>query len=432
MRRLQHLLAMCIAFISVISAPRIAFYEELSWLKISQDFRMITASLPDFFMVCLLIITLARLIISQPYRTSLLASYQQWIGRPSGWLWLALLGWIAISQLWAFNPLFSQAQLLHILACLCMAWVVMELVKSGTEAPLLMAFVASGIIQSLIALLQIINQSPLGLDMVGEVSRPWYEPTGFYRASGLAMHSNYLAGYLMIGLACALWLIWRYRTQKIRWVWGMSSLIITIGLLCTLSRSGYVGTLILLLPLLVSWLIYLPIKKRLIVITILGMGAVLAGMFGFFVLLNGSVENVQTRFLSGRQFYFDDSWLVITQHPITGVGAGNIMLGVAQNIINTDYDVLPVHNVYLFIWAELGIIGMGLFIMACLIHLWDLRHAPSGIRVLFGALWMGICVIMLFDNYFWGVQPFRVVFFLVIALGWVIIHKKGVGSGVSV
>jgi O-antigen ligase len=81
-------------------------------------------------------------------------------------------------------------------------------------------------------------------------------------------------------------------------------------------------------------------------------------------------------------------------------------------------NLLPVHNVYLFIWAEQGLPGLALFVVGCGVILWRLRRTDQPEVLIWSACFLAICTVNLFDNYFWAVHPFRVVFFWVIGLWW--------------
>jgi O-antigen ligase len=80
--------------------------------------------------------------------------------------------------------------------------------------------------------------------------------------------------------------------------------------------------------------------------------------------------------------------------------------------------LLPVHNVYLYIWAELGLPGLALFLLGCFSILKRLRSRLSANMLLWLCCFLAICGVMIFDNYWWAVHPFRVVFLCVVGLWW--------------
>jgi O-antigen ligase len=95
-----------------------------------------------------------------------------------------------------------------------------------------------------------------------------------------------------------------------------------------------------------------------------------------------------------------------------------LMLEIGRNQGESSTPLLPVHNVFLYIWAELGVPGLVLFVVACLAIL--IQVLPrNGLSVFtWGSCFLAMCMVMLFDNYFWAVQPFRDLTFWVIGLWW--------------
>ena len=80
---------------------------------------------------------------------------------------------------------------------------------------------------------------------------------------------------------------------------------------------------------------------------------------------------------------------VIRRHPAWGVGAGNYLAAVRS----FEPDSRPVHNVVLLVAAELGLVGLGLWL--CL--------AVSGLRPTSCSLgvWLAILLVGLFDVGLW-------------------------------
>lgn len=304
---------------------------------------------------------------------------------------------------------------LHYAMVLIMALVLVDVVRQGDERPLLWALVISGVIQSLIAVAQTVNNGPLGLWGLGEIERFWYEPTTYYRSPGLAMHANYLGGYLMLALFGVILLFNRARQSGQRaWVLALAGLVICIGIIATLSRSAMLGTAVGLAPLILLLLAGLDARRRRVALAGLGALAVAGALWGA-VVLAGDFE---TRILAGREFFFDDTFAIIERYPIQGAGAGNLMIEVAQAPLFEAPETLPVHNVYLYIWGEAGLVGMALFILGCAWMLLPLRRPALSDIFIWTCGFLAVCVIMVFDNYFWAVHPFRVVFFWIMGLGW--------------
>jgi O-antigen ligase len=160
------------------------------------------------------------------------------------------------------------------------------------------------------------------------------------------------------------------------------------------------------------WLLRLaaPRTRRLII-----SGALAVSVIGAGLALVATRGDIVSRFFMGREFFFDWSWAEIQASPVIGAGAGNLMFAISERGVN-ERDVLPVHNVYLYVWGETGLIGMVLFVLGCGSVLGVISQRPE--RLIWGGALLGVCVTMLFDNYWWAILPYRVLFFWVIGSWW--------------
>jgi O-antigen ligase len=407
-----------IGFVSVISSPRQMLLEVLDQPNIPLDFRIVALSLPDFVVVVLLAVTVIRLLADSVYRERLLDTLGTVLLRLGGIFWALLAGWMALGMLWAGSAVMVRYSTLHLLCVLATALVLADLVRAD-EAPggraILYGLLAGACVQSVLAVLQVINNGPLGLWALGEISRFWYAPTNFYRAPGLSMHPNYLGGYQMIGLFASILLGVQFRREgRSLALPALAGVASAIGLIATLSRSALVGTGVGLLPLVLG--VFVRVRGRARIVFMLGGTAalILAGIW----LLIALRSDIQTRIFAPREFFFDDSWAVIQGAPVLGVGAGNLMLEVGRMRADSSPNLLPVHNVYLYVWGEVGLPGVILFVAACGAILVRLRPRFGRDSRLWTLCLLAVCVVMLFDNYFWAVHPFRVLFFWVIGMGW--------------
>jgi hypothetical protein len=369
-----------------------------------------------------------RLLVDETFRAHLLATLNIVFSRFGGIWWVGLVIWMGLGIFWAKEPTFVRFDTIQVIAALVGALFVADLVRTGKGRSLIMALLVGAAIQAVVAILQVLNQGPIGLDWLGEVGRFWYDTAPFYRAPGLSMHPNYLGGYLLIALFGAL-LIARQNVEQSRPIVlpAIAGLLSGIGLVATMSRSGLLAAVVGLIPALSVAVLSLKKRTRVTVIAVLGVLVLVVGIWGAIVIL----PNIQTRLLSSREFFFHDTFEVIGKTPLLGVGAGNLMLEIGRNQGESSTPLLPVHNVFLYIWAELGVPGLALFVVACLAILIQVRPR-NGLSVFtLGSCFLAMCMVMLFDNYFWAVQPFRDLTFWVIGLWWgyachlVVPHKVG-------
>jgi O-antigen ligase len=414
-----------IAAIAVISGPRLVLYEFSTQGNIPLEFNVAALSLPDYAMTFFIAISLLRWINVPEYAQRVNDYIRQMIKR-GGWIWGALVALMFLSVLWADTPLMAAYTAIHLLACVVMMIFIIEIAQKHLNS-LLLILVLMGVLQAVLALLQAVNNGPFGLNWLGEQNRLFYEPLNYFRARGLSMHPNYLGGYLMLCLFAGGVLLPQYWTHaSYRYSLIVAMILLALGMAATLSRSALLSTGIGLLPLMIYGLsTQPPPRRRLIMLGLGGLGG--AGMFAVFLFLGGNLSNIQERIFSSREFFFDDTWTLIQEAPVQGIGAGNIMLEVGEDkpLLEVSGDLLPVHNVYLYVWAEIGIIGMGLFILGCVVVLWQFWRLPRNWMTLtWGGVWLACCAVMLFDNYFWAVHPVRVTFFYILGITWGVIVMK--------
>lgn len=184
---------------------------------------------------------------------------------------------------------------------------------------------------------------------------------------------------------------------------GLSAL----ALLMTVSRGAMVGLAVALLiaPLLVG-----P-GRRLLALTLVAL--VVAGSAAYFVALAPATDlqriaQSDSSGGSGRTSIWKVGWRMVEAHPLIGVGAGNYanstvhFLFDAGAIQRPDFIVdkpKPAHNVYLQALAELGIVGLALFLGIIGFSLQSLlrtarvfrRAGSRSMEVLSRGLLIGLC-----------------------------------------
>lgn len=329
---------------------------------------------------------------------------------------LLLTGWSIISQEWAFGlkdyPGMAQNAALQI--SIILGFVLVIMATAPHPRIILLALIVSMLIQGLIGTLQVYFQQSIGLSWLGEfMISPIQAGTSVLEADGirwlrpygLTPHPNIFAGIVMLGLfASAAFVIQdRYRL--------FSTIAFLLGfffLLLSFSRGAWIGfasAAVLALPFLIReshfWRRILPL---------FGLSFLIGLIFLWFyqpLLLSRTgfnEENTEQRSISDRLVYMEIAWDAIENHPIQGLGAGNFPWYASNYIFfRTDYDLKGnnVHNVYLTVWSELGLIGFGLFLaMLGAGTIAVLRKgSPERIALLAGVIaW---AVVGLVDHYAW-------------------------------
>jgi O-antigen ligase len=127
--------------------------------------------------------------------------------------------------------------------------------------------------------------------------------------------------------------------------------ILTVGILVTLSRGGFLGLLALCVVLL--WKLGRGRRLKTILVAVLICGtlfAVMPGGYGARIATIFNTEQDQTGSAQQRRELMERAATIAIKHPLIGVGMGNFH-------IYSIHDK-PAHNAYLEIAAELGVMGL--------------------------------------------------------------------------
>lgn len=332
-------------------------------------------------------------------------------------LLILLTTWSFLSQYWAFGiedyPGLAQTASLRLLLVTLFVLVVISMSLSIDNV--ILALILSMLIHGSIGGLQVLFQSDIGLGFFGEfsldvtksgISVLESEGQRWLRPYGLLPHPNILAGIIGMGLfASAAWML---ESSKKYWFGRISFIIGFWFLLLTFSRGAWLGFLAgVLFALPFVWRIDNFWKKVLPIIAgTVATGLIFVAIFHPLLLSRAGVgeQNTELRSISDRIVYMDIAWRAIERHALIGVGAGNYPW-YASNIIfyYTDYDLRGdnVHNIYMGIASELGLVGFFLFSGVVISGIGAVlrRKSPGRIALLAGFIaWM---VMGLFDHYMW-------------------------------
>jgi len=309
-----------------------------------------------------------------------------------------------------------------------------------------------GVLQSYIAIGQFIQQKSLGLFFLGEsvinnnlpgIARFTFEGEKLIRAYGTFPHPNILGIFLLLSLSAGLNLIISKKDLLNKLHWPYRLIIISffisifIGILLTYSRAviSFTGLLLLFFAFTQKKFIrqvYRTLCRQLKIPSFLQTGLaiilILGGLFTSYNLIAPRLcwQCTGDRSISFRKIYQQTAKHIILQHPFTGVGLGNFV-ATSQNINQpavTPWRLQPVHNLYLLIASELGILGMLLFLLIVLYYIspqlrrQHLKNSPLDLFFIF------CLIIAFFDHYFWTTPQGQLIFWLSLALASVPKSKK--------
>ncbi len=305
------------------------------------------------------------------------------------------------------------------------------------KRPLIYWFCSLAALQSIIALMQFLEQRSLGLYLLGEshlspasagVAKIVSHGTRFIRGYGTFPHSNLLSAFLFTAILFSLYLIFTAETRRQK-ILASALLVINIfGLTVTFSRAGIAATILILIAYF-GWLLITKFNRRK-VLWATGVAAlsfvVAFAVFHQFLLTRATITDEAVK---ERAFYNHIGLNIIKSRPWQGIGFGSSVLHMQQFAPTQlePWEIQPIHNYYLLAAAEVGLIGAGLFIILFLWHLIKLfqriiknRRAENNGDYLYqltlGAILCGFLILMLFDHYFYTINQTQLLLWLVLGL----------------
>lgn len=245
---------------------------------------------------------------------------------------------------------------------------------------------------------------------------------------------NFLSSYLM--MVCPVALAFGLQSARAnRWGYLLISFVCALSVLCTLTRSSYVG---LLVALIVTLFLMYPVSKATVAKT-LGVGAAAAALFATLVLLfpKTPVSALQSPLLrftevfdamrSGQAYgpwhqrilIWSSSWDMLQQNVLFGKGWGCFEL--FYPFFQGKYLYAPVlsmfrthannaHNVLMELWAQVGMVGAGMaiwmFVTIVVSGFKIVGKESAGLGRAVSAALLGAITGMVADNFFGNVSIF--------------------------
>lgn len=240
-------------------------------------------------------------------------------------------------------------------------------------------------------------------------------------------HPNVLAGYLLVISTLSLFAYWK----NYKYFFSKPIFFLFTFFLCSLVMLiTYSRVAILCWALTTVLLIYLQLKdnrQRIFLFTTIFICLVFLA-WHLQLLQRFSSLSLTDESVTQRQILLSASWELLTRHIFLGVGLYNFLPALSElPMMQLNFFLLqPVHNIFVLVVVETGIIGFVIFIYfltRTIVFLF--RYAVTIKRVSFSL----ICLLLLsqifitgmFDHYWLTLQQGQLLFSLVLGLSW---HKK--------
>lgn len=240
-----------------------------------------------------------------------------------------------------------------------------------------------------------LGERPLSLTMSG-IALESLGNSLYLRAYASFSHPNSLAGFLLVSLILTLVSLRKSRYFLVYLGLSLGALILTFSY-----SAWLVGLLVVFLAGI------LKKEPKVILLGLFGLGVIVFS--GFFLVDSLSVAERRQLLIS--------SFLMIKQNFLWGVGLNNFLNNLPVYWLPVSFRLWqPVHNVYLLVLAEVGVV----FFLGILLFLYKTLKKVMVEKkkvVVFLAL-MAILILGLFDHYWWTLLQNQVLFSLVLGLAW--------------
>lgn len=270
------------------------------------------------------------------------------------------------------NPYEGWLKLVKLLEFILLGFVLKDFFSKSNMVPLTIVFSIGVVFESLLSFWQFSNQGSIGsfFYFLGErtfngtspgIANAVINNTLVLRPYGTFSHPNVLAGYLLIFSIFILFTLPKITFLRRRLIMLLAITIATLAIFLTLSR---LVILLWILTLFVKSGIFLKKNKKFLLISFLMVSS------SFLLLLKLEIlQKVYFRFSSltflDESFHLrialvNKSFQIIKANILFGVGFGNFFNALSLYPSNQDRVLLiqPVHNVFLIILSETGIIGI--------------------------------------------------------------------------
>jgi len=262
--------------------------------------------------------------------------------------------------------------LLHLGGCAMLAAATALVFLSDRRKTLAKVIVGAGMVEALIALLQVRRQGAIGLGRVIEVNPPYY-PFEYIRAPNATFPHPYVAaGFALVSAAVAVVMaITADEAAAARWAAAAALCILPVGV--SYSRSALLG--LLGFGVCLAWLaLRQPAIRKAVVGALIALAigaAVPAAIWHTQWLARGSATvdgalsggaKASSGIANGRLTDLHRALTLIREHPITGIGAGRYIFAIEHHFgvdkAPTDTGYVNANDVPLLAGAEGGVLAL--------------------------------------------------------------------------
>lgn len=294
--------------------------------------------------------------------------------------------------------------------------------------------IMSGFVQSLIVFGQYAGQKSLGLKFLAEshldagingVAKIIVDGLTLIRPYGSFPHPNILAAFLLLCIFC-LYFLWL--SKKRSFVWNclliVAGFLILFAFWLSFSRTAILVFLItipfyfiLLLKQKYKPIYEKPIGKIILVFLFIIFCSTLFVSLAWVEVSSRLAVSASEQAVGLRVFYSETAFSIIGEYPLLGIGQGNFVWEISKALdLMSAWLYQPVHNIYLLIASETGLLGLVAFLMFIFLIL-SRTHVGKSVPYLgMTIVFFGFLSMAFFDHYFWTLQQGQLMFWLVLGV----------------
>jgi O-antigen ligase len=282
--------------------------------------------------------------------------------RPGDFVVLTLLfaAWVGISFLWTQSPELTYERVVTMTQLAVLVLLAWEFAQTRARLQALMAAWVAG--SALLAGFVIVSF------LAGQAATRYTAP---------GTHPGDVSFVLALSIPIAWYLSFTARRSLTTAALRLYVPFAVLGMTLTAARAGLfaLAVVLTLIPLTIS-----RMSARGKILLALAMGAiavVLTALSGALARPLARLATTGTELQSGtldqRTTLWEIGFRMVGEHPLVGVGAGSSRMIVGGQF----YEVTGLHNAYLSVAAELGVVGLCLLLLILLAALWPaIRHTP--------------------------------------------------------
>lgn len=285
-----------------------------------------------------------------------------------------------------------------------------------------------GLIQAIVGILQFHVQHGLSLGFLGEYVSQLGTPglatittnaNKLIRAYGTMPHPNVLGGFLYVSLITGYYFLSRETMfHRIRTIFvACATIILLLGIFVSFSRIAWLSAILVTIGYL-----WFHVKHKewskvivIVIVTVVSCATILIGYKDLALSRGG--ETLSSNSVTLRGTYNEMGLELVKKYPVLGVGVGHYIPALRDFYQLEDWQYQPAHNIYIFLAAELGILGLGLFLIivgSIIKRAWINKNQLLTFTLLLGV--GSFLFIGLFDHYPLTIQQTRLTFFLLLGM----------------